>query len=306
MISCHEAEELISAQLDGALSASEQGELAAHLAQCASCRALQGELQALHDAMLAAAAHWTAEPPADLTRRVMERIHGEAVTPLPQKARPVWKRWAPLAAVLALVVIGGGVLGLWRGGASGGGTSGSSSGGAMPEAAAFTEAAGAPAGQADYPDPEDNGAGRMTADTNAAKEGDTQTPGAVPAADGVQGGIPEVCLSAARPEGVYLALDLAYEELGGDSSWQRTPLEDPDLVGYTLTPAGTSEETALLLFQAEPAGETLVYQFRYYSGGVAAVSNEYAETAAYTLITVDLAQNAVSWNEAEADSDPAG
>lgn len=302
MISCHEAEELISAQLDGALSASEQGELAAHLAQCASCRALQAELQALHGAMLAAAAHWTAEPPADLTRRVMERIHKEAVTPLPQKARPVWKRWAPLAAVLALVVIGGGAAGLLHGWSSGGG----SSGGAMPEAAAFTEAAGAPAGQADLPKPGDNGNSRAAADASAPGAEPAQVTGSAGAVDGAQGGMPEVCLSAARPEGVYLALDLAYEELGGDSSWQRTPLEDPDLVGYTLTPAGTSEETALLLLQAEPAGETLVYQFRYYSSGVAAVSNKYEETGSYTLITVDLAQNAVSWNEAEADSDPAG
>ena len=41
MLTCEQALELISAQLDGALTAEEAGALDEHLAQCPACRALR-------------------------------------------------------------------------------------------------------------------------------------------------------------------------------------------------------------------------------------------------------------------------
>lgn len=124
MTDCEHAAEWISAQLDGELTPAETAQLEAHLEQCPSCRALQKDLLALHQALLEAAAQWTAEPPADLTQRVLERVRAAEVLPFrAQKSR--WRRWAPLAAVLTLVVIGGGMFALGQGGASGGVPAGS-------------------------------------------------------------------------------------------------------------------------------------------------------------------------------------
>lgn len=122
MTDCERAAELISAQLDGELTPAETALLEAHLEQCPSCRALQKDFQALHQVLLEAASQWTAEPPADLTQRVLERVREAAAVPFrAQKSR--WRRWAPLAAVLTLVVIGGGMF-AWGGGASGGAPAG--------------------------------------------------------------------------------------------------------------------------------------------------------------------------------------
>ncbi len=44
MLTCEQALELISAQLDGALTAEEAGALDEHLAQCPACRALRADL----------------------------------------------------------------------------------------------------------------------------------------------------------------------------------------------------------------------------------------------------------------------
>ena len=43
MLTCEQALELISAQLDGALTAEEAGALDEHLAQCPACRALRAD-----------------------------------------------------------------------------------------------------------------------------------------------------------------------------------------------------------------------------------------------------------------------
>ena len=49
MMNCEQALEAISARLDGALSEEENRELEAHLASCASCRALLKELTELEE-----------------------------------------------------------------------------------------------------------------------------------------------------------------------------------------------------------------------------------------------------------------
>lgn len=103
---CDHFAELISAQLDEALTPGERAELEEHLAQCPSCRALQKDFQELHQILLEAAAHWRAEPPEDLTQRVLDKVHAAKVTPLPTRNNR-WRQWASIAAVLALVVIGG-------------------------------------------------------------------------------------------------------------------------------------------------------------------------------------------------------
>ena len=95
---CEPYEDLLSAQLDGALTAREQAELTAHLETCPHCRKYARDLQALHASLLAMAA----DPPDWMTDSILEDVK-TAPTP-PKKAR----RWAPLAcaAVLALVLLG--------------------------------------------------------------------------------------------------------------------------------------------------------------------------------------------------------
>ena len=177
MISCDRAAELISAELDGELTQAEIVLLEEHLARCAPCRALQADFQALHQALLEAAAHWTAEPPAGLTQQVLDRVRAEKTIPARQSSRR-WTRWAPLAAVLALAVIGGSTAGLWHSGAGGGAAQNGSTivaaapaGNGIPAGGAAPEAA---------PDP-----GECTDGTGAAAY--SMTAGDAPQADGGSG-----------------------------------------------------------------------------------------------------------------------
>lgn len=146
MTDCEHAAEWISAQLDGELPPAELARLEAHLEQCPSCRALQKDLLALHQALLEAAAQWQAEPPADLTQRVLERVREANAVPFrAQKNR--WKRWASLAAMLTMVVIGGIALSQGQGGTSSGGaaeSSGAQNGGAGILLAATPQGDGSP------------------------------------------------------------------------------------------------------------------------------------------------------------------
>lgn len=95
---CESYEDLLSAQLDGELTAREQADLTAHLETCPHCRKYARDLQALHTSLLAMAA----DPPDWMTDSILEDVK-TAPTP-PKKTR----RWAPLAcaAVLALVLLG--------------------------------------------------------------------------------------------------------------------------------------------------------------------------------------------------------
>ena len=51
MITCKEALELLSAQLDGAITIEEQAVLDAHLASCPECRRIQNELRLADEAL---------------------------------------------------------------------------------------------------------------------------------------------------------------------------------------------------------------------------------------------------------------
>lgn len=111
MGTCDEILELISAALDGELTAEEQAQLDAHLAGCPACSALFDDLRTVHAEMadlpeLAA--------PEGFTARVMDAVAAEGkpeqasnVTEFPAKrrARGIWKRWGAAAAAVAVVAL---------------------------------------------------------------------------------------------------------------------------------------------------------------------------------------------------------
>ena len=112
MRSCDEIAELISASLDGELSADEQTALDEHIAHCPACSALLDDLRALHTA----AADWEEVPaPAGFTESVMSAIAAETVLEKPDNVIPFvpkkakhnyWKKWGISAAAIAIVVLG--------------------------------------------------------------------------------------------------------------------------------------------------------------------------------------------------------
>ena len=110
MRTCDEMTELLSAALDGELTADEHRELDEHLASCPACGALLAELGGLRKAV-----GGPEEAPEGLAGRVMDQIRAEGapeadnVTPLPVKRRK-WTGWAATAAVAAVVILGASVL----------------------------------------------------------------------------------------------------------------------------------------------------------------------------------------------------
>lgn len=93
---CKLAREALSAALDGEVTPEERSRLEAHLASCASCRALREELMGLH----AACAHLDAQPPAQLREQILTHL------PPQRPARPssaIWRRWGAMAAAFVLV-----------------------------------------------------------------------------------------------------------------------------------------------------------------------------------------------------------
>ncbi len=111
MLSCDQALELISARLDGPLSQQESARLEEHLSACPACRTLAEELDTLHRELPELAA----QPPAGLKKGVMDQIHASKLTPFQSKKRQWrWRSLASLAAVVALVLVGAGVMDQWR------------------------------------------------------------------------------------------------------------------------------------------------------------------------------------------------
>ena len=107
MTDCDRALELISAGLDGALTPEEKDWLEKHLEHCPACRALDADLASLHQLLPTLAP----EPPAELKGRVMDAVRAEKTVPFPdqtrKKPRRRWKAWVSVAAVAALVFLGG-------------------------------------------------------------------------------------------------------------------------------------------------------------------------------------------------------
>ena len=106
MTDCDRALELISAGLDGALTPEEKDWLEKHLEHCPACRALDADLASLHQLLPTLAP----EPPAELKERIMDAVRAEKTVPFPareQKKPRRWKAWVSVAAVAALVFLGG-------------------------------------------------------------------------------------------------------------------------------------------------------------------------------------------------------
>lgn len=178
MLTCDQALELISARLDDMITPEESAALEEHLARCPDCRALLADFEAMQ-AVLPAALE--ADPPAGLQEDIMAAVRAAKLTPLPRQ-KPVRRfhprRWASLAAVLAVVLIGAGVLRQWQPIPMGGSTSGADS---APTARydGASGAAAAPAGDGA------SGAAQDTADaslpSSAAPQADGDAQSAAPA-----------------------------------------------------------------------------------------------------------------------------
>ena len=169
MTDCEKALELISERLDGPLAAEDAAWLEAHLAACPDCRALQADFAALHQQLPLLAA----QPPAELREGVMEAIRASKVTPFQGKKRQWrWKSLASLAAVLALVFVGGYGMRQWDAGQ----TAAPAAGGDAPSVQAFS--GGETQGQTEGAGVSD-GAGELTRDITAFNQ-DPASPGATP------------------------------------------------------------------------------------------------------------------------------
>lgn len=102
---CEEALELISAALDGELTARERGELDDHLASCPDCATLFDELAGQSRLLR----ELDCEVPADLTDRILSQLSEQQAGTVPSRPRRVlhWRRWGTLAACLVLAVWAG-------------------------------------------------------------------------------------------------------------------------------------------------------------------------------------------------------
>jgi len=101
-MNCRQADERLSAYLDGELTPPEAEEVRRHLASCAACRAafeqLQRTVQAVKDLPVVLA-------PKDFRARVMADVQSDAGTAVEKKA-PRWRMlWPAAAAVLIAVVL---------------------------------------------------------------------------------------------------------------------------------------------------------------------------------------------------------
>lgn len=96
-MTCETALELMSAALDGELTADEQAQLDEHLAQCGPCRALFDDLTAIHGAC----DDWEVAPPPELREKILSDLPAQDK---PRKVVPIrWGRWAAMAATFLFV-----------------------------------------------------------------------------------------------------------------------------------------------------------------------------------------------------------
>lgn len=112
MRTCDEILDLLSAALDGQLTAGEQAALDAHLAHCPACSTLYDDLRILHEETVCLDDIPT---PAGFAAAVMDAIAADPaqnrpdnVTTISKKRKPhsVWKKWSACAAAVAVAVLG--------------------------------------------------------------------------------------------------------------------------------------------------------------------------------------------------------
>ena len=108
MITCDDAQLLVSDRLDGTLSDTERAQLDAHLAGCAACREVARDLEQIHTA---AASLPTLTPSHDLWNGIEARLDASVVSLESHRRSPVarWstRQFAAAAAVLMAVTAGG-------------------------------------------------------------------------------------------------------------------------------------------------------------------------------------------------------
>jgi hypothetical protein len=98
IMNCVKFEKLVDPYLSGTLSPSERNRFEDHLGNCASCREVVAEFQAL-DAMLDRASEWEVTPPPHLTRRIMANLPSRPVSGLLS-----WRFLHPVVAAASLVL----------------------------------------------------------------------------------------------------------------------------------------------------------------------------------------------------------
>jgi anti-sigma-K factor RskA len=104
-------EELLGPYLLGELSVEEERELERHLEECSGCRDELARVRQTHTLLRELA---VSEPPEELKARVLARARGE----IPVRSRGRWRLWIPAAALLAIAVLGAGLLWVISGGSS--------------------------------------------------------------------------------------------------------------------------------------------------------------------------------------------
>lgn len=98
MCNCERAQELISAYIDGEITAGEKAELDEHVAGCKDC----ADMLAVYSEISRAMAE-DVEPPASLRESVMSGVREINAERKPKKAKIVWLRWVAAAAAVAIV-----------------------------------------------------------------------------------------------------------------------------------------------------------------------------------------------------------
>jgi anti-sigma-K factor RskA len=96
-------EELLGPFLIGDLSVEEERELERHLEGCPGCRGELARARQTHGLLRELTA---GGPPPELKDRVLARARGE----IPARSRVGWRLWVPAAALLAIAVLGAGLL----------------------------------------------------------------------------------------------------------------------------------------------------------------------------------------------------
>lgn len=99
-MNCDKYLDLISARLDGELTAQEEADLTAHLQTCPACRAIAEDITGLHSAL---SSMGEADTPPELSQTVMANIKAER-----RQLRRAFRQLTGIAACLALFV------GVWQ------------------------------------------------------------------------------------------------------------------------------------------------------------------------------------------------
>ena len=248
MLTCDQALELISARLDDMITPEESAALEEHLARCPDCRALLADFEAMQ-AVLPAALE--ADPPAGLQEDIMAAVRAAKLTPLPRQ-KPVRRfhprRWASLAAVLAVVLVGAGVLRQWQPIPSSGGSTGTADSALTAQYDGASGAAAAPAGDGA------SGAAQDTADaplpSSAAPQADGDAQSAAPA-EQAAGSAPESGKTARAEESQTSAGPALYNSLDGSGESASSRDLQPEAA------AGGEPQNAPVLATPAPAAGTL-------------------------------------------------